>query len=63
MHTLEDVIPNFLIFEEKIVAFKGVGEILFNPLRGIIPLVAYLCFGLWLRKKRISRDEHLLTWK
>ncbi|SET45266.1 CAAX protease self-immunity [Natronincola peptidivorans] len=60
MHTFEDGIPNFLIFEEKIFEFNGVGDILFNPLTGIIPLGAYLALGLWLRKKRIDRDE-LLT--
>lgn len=59
MHTLEDAIPTFLIYEEKIIAFSGLGEILFNPVRGILPLVAYLAFGLWLRKKRINRDKYI----
>lgn len=58
MHTLEDAIPTFLIFEEKIIAFNGLGEILFNPVRGILPLGAYLAFGFWLRKKRINRDKY-----
>jgi len=57
MHTFEDAIPNFLVFQEKIIEFNGIGDILFNPLRGIIPLAAYLAFGIWLRKKRIDRDE------
>ncbi|QNO15866.1 CPBP family intramembrane metalloprotease [Alkalicella caledoniensis] len=60
MHTFEDLIPNFLILEEKIIEFKGVGNILFNPLTGIIPLAACLAFGLWLRRKRIDRDELLI---
>jgi membrane protease YdiL (CAAX protease family) len=54
MHVIEDAIPNFLIFEEKIIMFNGVGDILFNPLRGILPLTVYLAFGLWLRHKRKS---------
>lgn len=60
MHTVEDAIPNFLIFEERIIEFYGVGDILFNPLTGIIPLLVYLAFGLWLRQKRVARDK-LLT--
>ena len=59
MHTLEDVIPNYLIFEEKVIIFNEVGDILFNPLKGILPLVAFLVFGLWLRKKRIDRYNQL----
>ena len=55
MHTIEDAIPNYLIFEERIIEFNGIGDILFNPLNGILPLVTFLAFGLWLRKKRIDR--------
>ncbi len=52
MHAIEDAIPNFLIFEEKIITFNVLGDILLNPLRGILSLAAYLAFGLWLRHKR-----------
>jgi membrane protease YdiL (CAAX protease family) len=55
MHTFEDGIPNYLIFDKKIIEFIGVGDILFNPIKGVIPLIIYLAFGLWLRKKRIAR--------
>lgn len=62
MHAVEDTIPNFLIFEEQVIQFTKVGELLFNPLRGILPLIAFLIIGLWLRKRRIARDgEPLLT--
>jgi len=61
MHTIEDAIPSFLIFEEEIIQFSGVGDVLFNPLRGIFPLVAFLALGLWLRKKRIDKDNGGLT--
>lgn len=57
MHTVEDAIPNYFIFEEKIITFVGAGDILFNPLRGILPLAAILALGLWIRKKRIGRDQ------
>ncbi|TYQ17891.1 UNVERIFIED_CONTAM: putative protease of the Abi (CAAX) family [Acetivibrio alkalicellulosi] len=57
MHTIEDAIPNYLVFEEKIIVFNGLGEILFNPLRGILPLATFLVIGLWLRKKRVERDQ------
>lgn len=56
MHTVEDAIPNYFVFEEKIITFDGVGDILFNPLRGILPLAAFLALGLWLRKKRINQE-------
>lgn len=59
MHTIEDAIPNFLVFDKKIIEFNGLGDILFNPLRGILPLLTLLAFGLWLRKKRIDRDNYL----
>ncbi len=61
MHTIEDAIPNYLVFEEKIIVFDGLGDILFNPLRGILPLAAFLILGLWLRKKRVERDNALST--
>ena len=57
MHTIEDAVPNVLLFEEGIITFHGWGELLFNPLTGILPLVVLLAFGLWLRKKRIERDR------
>jgi hypothetical protein len=55
MHALEDAIPNFLIFEEGIIQFNGIGNLLLNPLTGLLPLATYLVFGLWLRKMRISK--------
>ena len=61
MHTLEDAIPNYLIIEERITVFTGLGDTLFSPLSGIIPLLTYLAIGLWLRKKRIERDKQLIT--
>ena len=59
MHTVEDAVPNYFIFEEKIIVFNEVGDILFNPLRGILPLAVFLALGLWLRKKRIERDRRV----
>lgn len=56
MHVVEDAIPNYLVFEEKVIQFTGVGDLLFNPVRGVLPLIAYLAFGLWLRKQRVDRD-------
>ncbi len=54
MHAVEDAVPNFLVFEEQLVQFIGIGDSLFNPLRGVLPLIAFLAFGLWLRKKRLE---------
>lgn len=54
MHTLEDAIPNYLVFEEQLIQFTGVGDVLFNPVRGILPLIAFLAIGLWLRKRRLE---------
>ena len=59
MHTVEDAIPNYLVFEEQLIQFAGAGDFLFNPLRGILPLIAFLAFGLWLRRKRLERDGKL----
>lgn len=62
MHAVEDAIPNFLILEEQVIQFTGVGDLLFNPLRGILPLIAFLIIGLWLRKMRMAPDgEPILT--
>ncbi len=62
MHSVEDAIPNLLIFEEQVIQFTRVGDLFFNPLRGILPLIAFLIIGLWLRKRRIARDgEPILT--
>ena len=61
MHTVEDTVPNILLFDEGIITFHGWGELLFNPLTGLLPLVVFLAFGLWLRKKRIERDRRELA--
>ena len=62
MHAVEDAIPNLLIFEEQVIQFTRIGDLLFNPLRGILPLITFLIIGLWLRKRRIARDgESILT--
>ena len=63
MHTIEDIIPNHLIFEERIIEFSALGNALFNPLAGILPIITFLAFGLWLRKKRIERDSELFKMK
>ena len=55
MHAVEDAVPNFLVFEEKIIQFTGIGDVLFNPINGILPLITFLLIGLWLRKQRISK--------
>ena len=59
MHTIEDAVPNYLVFEEQLIQFIGAGDFLFNPVRGVLPLIAFLAFGLWLRKKRLERDDEL----
>lgn len=59
MHAVEDAVPNYLVFEEKLIQFVGAGEFLFNPLRGVLPLIAFLAFGLWLRKQRLQRGGEL----
>jgi membrane protease YdiL (CAAX protease family) len=56
MHSIEDAVPNVLLFDEGIIVFHGAGDILLNPLTGILPLAGFLVFGLWLRKKRIERE-------
>jgi hypothetical protein len=55
MHAVEDAVPNFLVFEEKLIQFTGAGELLFNPVKGVLPLIAFLAFGLWLRRHRLER--------
>jgi hypothetical protein len=57
MHAVEDAVPNYLVIEEQLIQFVGAGDFLFNPLRGVLPLIAFLAFGLWLRKKRLERDN------
>ncbi len=57
MHAVEDAVPNYLVFEEKLIQFSGAGDVLFNPLRGVLPLIAFLAFGLWLRKQRLEQDN------
>ncbi|TVQ23747.1 MAG: CPBP family intramembrane metalloprotease [Spirochaetaceae bacterium] len=59
MHTIEDAVPNVLIFDEGIITFHGAGDILLNPLSGVLPLAVFLAFGLWLRTKRIERDARI----
>lgn len=54
MHAVEDAVPSYLVFEERLIQFIGAGDLLFNPVRGILPLVAFLVFGLWLRQKRLE---------
>ena len=56
MHAVEDAVPNYLVFEEQLIQFAGAGDLLFNPVKGIFPLIAFLAFGLWLRKRRLERD-------
>jgi hypothetical protein len=56
MHAVEDAVPNYLVFEEKLIQFTGAGDLLFSPVRGVLPLIAFLAFGLWLRKRRLERD-------
>lgn len=57
MHTIEDAVPNFLIFEAGLIRFEGWADWLLNPLNGILPLGLYLIFGLWLRKQRIKQES------
>jgi membrane protease YdiL (CAAX protease family) len=56
MHAVEDAVPNYLVFEEKLIQFTGAGDLLFSPVRGVLPLIAFLAFGLWLRKRRLEQD-------
>ena len=59
MHAIEDAVPNYLVFEEQLIQFFGAGDMLFNPVRGVFPLIAFLAFGLWLRSKRLEREGKL----
>ncbi|MCC5889560.1 MAG: CPBP family intramembrane metalloprotease [Alkalibacterium sp.] len=59
MHTFEDLIPNFLIFDEPILEFSGFGNVLLNPLSGILPILLYLTIGLWLRKVRRTKEKRI----
>lgn len=59
MHTFEDLIPNFLIFEETILEFSGFGNVLLNPLSGILPTLLYLVIGLWLRRIRLTKNKNI----
>jgi hypothetical protein len=56
MHAVEDAVLNYLVFEVQLIQFVGAGDFLFNPLRGVLPLIVFLVFGLWLRKQRLDRD-------
>ncbi len=59
MHAVEDAVPNYLVFEEQLIQFTGAGDFLFNPVRGVLPLIVFLVFGLWLRRRRLERDGEL----
>ena len=58
MHTVEDLVPNFLIFESQVITFSGLGDLLFNPLKGVLPLIVFLIVGLYLRKYRINKEAN-----
>lgn len=60
MHAIEDSIPNYLVFEARIVEFSQLGNLLFNPVKGILPLIAFLAFGLYLRNQRINLGDRLI---
>jgi len=63
MHAVEDAVPNYLVFEEPLIQFTGAGDFLFNPVRGVLPLIAFLAFGLWLRKRRLERGGEPILGK
>lgn len=56
MHTIEDLIPNFVFFEARLIEFQGLGDVLFNPLRGVFPLLTFVCIGLWIRQQRLKKE-------
>lgn len=55
LHSMEDAIPTVLVATGGFVKFKGLGEILLNPITGILSVVILTGFGLYIRKCRIKQ--------
>lgn len=54
MHAVEDAVPTVLVATGSFLTFTELGDILFNPVSGIIATILFVVTGLYLRRLRIK---------
>lgn len=57
MHTVEDAVPNVMIMTGGFVSLTKMGDILLNPITGVIATAIFIATGLLLRRFRMMKYE------
>lgn len=57
MHTVEDAVPNVMVMTGGFVSLTKMGDILLNPISGVITTAIFITIGLLLRRFRIMKYE------
>lgn len=57
MHTVEDAVPNVMVMTGGFVSLTKIGDILLNPITGVIATAIFIATGLLLRRFRIMKYE------
>ncbi|MNM64372.1 CAAX amino terminal protease self- immunity [compost metagenome] len=57
MHTVEDAVPNVMVMTGGFVSLTKMGDILLNPITGVIATAIFITTGLLLRRFRMMKYE------
>lgn len=57
MHTVEDAVPNVMVMTGGFVSLTKIGDILLNPITGVIATAIFITTGLLLRRFRMMKYE------
>lgn len=53
MHTVEDAVPNVMVMTGGFVSLTKMGDILLNPISGVITTAIFITIGLYLEDSEL----------